>query len=232
MRHPIFSVFATSGSGSIFRPRFRRYARVVPDSSASVLGRFDSEDPFLIEKTLGQGKVLVYTSSLSPEWTDFPIGEMYVPFLYQLARYALQTSVDQQLFTIGEPVRLEGRQGSTWDVRNPAGDIFKVTMDDLGQGYFEATDVPGHYAAAQGTTQRFFSVNVDVAESVLDGRDPEEAHGAVVPPPGNVPVSAELARTIELDDAERQQKFWRYVILLMVLLYVLETVIANRKQKK
>ncbi len=232
MRHPIFSVFATSGSGSIFRPRFRRYARVVPDSSASVLGRYDSEDPFLIEQTLGQGKVIVYTSSLSPEWTDLPVGEMFVPFLYQLARYALQTSNDQQLFTVGDPVRLESAAGTTWDVRNPTGDIFKVTMDEAGEGFFENTDLPGHYVAAQGTTQRFFSVNVDVTESVLEGRDPEEAHGAVVPPPDDVPLTAELARTIEIDDAERQQKFWRYVILCMVLLFVLETVLANRKQKK
>ena len=36
MRHPVFSVFATSGSGSIFQPRFRQYARIIPDSTASM----------------------------------------------------------------------------------------------------------------------------------------------------------------------------------------------------
>ena len=48
MRHPVFSVFASSGSGSIFRPRFRRYARVVPDSTASVT---------MLSQPLAAGKV-------------------------------------------------------------------------------------------------------------------------------------------------------------------------------
>lgn len=231
MRHPIFSIFATSGSGSIFRPRFRQYARISADSSASVLGRFDSEDPFLIEKELGRGKVLVYSSTWSPEWTDFPINEMYIPFVYQLTRYALQTRTDQRMYNVGDLVRLEGPQGTSWDVRGPDDTIFKVEMDSEGNGFFEETELPGHYVAARGNEQRFFSVNVDVAESVLEGRDAAEAYGAVVPPPSDVPVSVEMARTIELDDEERQQKFWRYVILCMVVLYVLETVLANRKRK-
>ena len=104
-------------------------------------------------------------------------------------------------------------------------------MDEEGQGFFAETELPGHYVAGQGNEQRFFSVNVEVSESLLERRDAEEAYGAVVPPPGDVPVSVELARTIELDDEERQQKFWRYVILFMVLLYLVETVIANRKRK-
>lgn len=231
MRHPVFSVFATSGSGSIFRPRFRRYAQITPDSTASILGRYDSEDPFLFEKEIGQGKVLVYTSSFSPAWTDFSINEMYIPFLYQLTKYALETRSDQRQFTVGELVRLEGPANSSWDVRAPGGDIFKVEMDSEGQGFFEETEIPGHYVAARGNEQRYFSVNVDVEESMLEKRDAEEAHGAVVPPPDDVPVSVEMARTIELDDEERQQKFWRYVIILIVLLYLVETTLANKRRK-
>ncbi len=232
MRHPIFSIFATSGSGSIFRPKFRQYARIQPDSSASVLGRFDSEDPFLIESNLGRGKVLVFTSSLSPEWTDFSISEMYIPFLYQLTKYVLQTRTDQRMYDVGEPVRFEGPEASVWDVRAPDDNIYKVEMGDDLQGYFEQTELPGHYIAANGGEQRFFSVNVDVEESALESRDMEEAYGAVVPPPDEVPVSVEEARAVVLDDEERQQKFWRYVILSMILFYLAETVIANRKQKK
>ncbi len=156
---------------------------------------------------------------------------MYVPFLYQLTRYALQTGTDQRLFTVGDLVRLEGNTGATWDVRGPDGSLFKVEMDSEGQGFFEETELPGHYVAARGNEQRYFSVNVDVEESVLESRDAEEAYGAVVPPPGDVANTVELAKTIDLDDEERQQKFWRIVILMILMLFIVETVLANRKRK-
>ena len=231
LKHPVFSVFSETGSGSIFRPRFRQYARISPDSTARVLSRYDTGDPFLIEKEIGKGRVLVYTSTLSPAWTDFPINELYIPFLYQVVKYVLSVnSVDREYF-VGETVRLEARAGSEWDIRAPDNALYKATADENGFGYFRATDQPGHYVAANGGEQLIFSVNIDPRESVLVSRDLEEAYGAVVPPPDNMPVTIEEARLMELDDEERQQKFWRYVILFMVSLYALETFIANRKTK-
>ena len=229
LKHPVFSIFAESGSGAIFRPRFRRFARVQPDSSALILGRYDSGEPFLLEREVGKGRVLVYTSSLSPAWTDFTINEMYIPFLYQLVKYALSTNSIRQEYIVGEPVRLEGRAGEEWDVQAPGDKLFKVPIDESGQGFFRETDIPGHYTAAGSGNQVIFSVNVDPGESVLAIKDPEEAYGAVVPPPDDVPLTVEEARLVELDDEERQQKFWRIVIFLMLLLFALETFIANRK---
>ena len=231
LKHPVFSVFAESGSGAIFRPRFRRFARVQPDSSAIVLGRYDSGEPFLIEKEVGKGRVLLYTSSLSPIWTDFTINEMYIPFLYQLVKYALSANAVKQEYVIGETVRLEGRPGEELDVRAPGDQLFKVVIDESGQGFFRETEVPGHYTAAGAGAQVTFSVNVNPEESFLAAKDAEEAYGAVVPPPDEVPMTVEEARLVELDDEERQQKFWRFVIFLMLLLFVLETIIANRKTR-
>ena len=232
LKHPVFSVFTESGSGAIFRPKFRRYSRIEVDSSATVLGQFDSGDPFLIEKDMGRGRVLVYTSSLSPAWTDFPINEMYIPFLYQLVKYALSANAVKKEYLVGEGVQLEGNPGDEWDVRGPGNTLYKVVVDEAGQGFFRETEQPGHYYAARsGGEQVVFAVNVDPEESYLTSRNAEEAFGAVVPPPDEVPVTVEEARMMEIDDEERQQKFWRYVILLMVLLYATETFVANRIKK-
>ena len=230
LRHPIFSLFAESGSGAIFRPRFRQYARFAADSSALVLGRYDTGDPFLIEKELGKGRLFVFTSSLSPEWTDFTINEMYIPFLYQVVKYALSVDTVRREYLVGDPVRLEGPPGTEWDIRAPGAQLFKVAVEEGGQVFFRQTEWPGHYTAANGNQQVVFSVNVDPKESMLARRDLDEAYGAVVPPPDDVPMTIEEARLVELDDEERQQKFWRYVILLMVFLFALETFIANRKK--
>lgn len=225
-RHPIFEPIAASGS-AILRPTFRRFVRVVPDSGAVVLGKYDTGDPFLIERRLGRGKVLVYTSTFSTQWTDLPINELFVPFVYQLAKYGLSTSETRRQFTVGEVVPLVGAPGAEWDVRTPDGDVFKVTNDSTGTGFFRDAVLPGHYVAAQGSIAFPFSVNVDSRESVLAARDEEEVYASVVAPSDEVAKTLEAAALV-VTDAEKEQKLWRYLIFLVIGLFVLETVLANR----
>ena len=229
LRHPIFELFAASGMGAILRPKFRRYVRVVPDTNAVVVGTYDTEDPFLIERRLGQGKVLVYTSTFSTRWTDFPINELYVPFLYQVARYAVSASEARHQYTVGEVVALKGQPEEEWEVRTPDDKLFKVTLDEAGSGFFRETERPGHYVAAQGRSVLPFSVNVDPRESVLETRDEEEAYVAVAGTSEDVATDPEQAAALVVEDEERKQKLWRYLLLLVIGLFALETVLANRR---
>lgn len=231
LRHPIFELFAASGMGAILRPKFRRYVHVTPDTNAVVIGTYDTEDPFLIERRLGQGKVLVYTSSFSTNWTDFPINELYVPFLYQVAKYANSSAEARRQYTVGDVVAIKGQPGAEWDVRAPGNRVFKVAIDASGTGFFRETDLPGQYTAAQGRNVFPFSVNVDPRESVLDTRDEEEAYVAVAGTSDGVATDPEQATALVVEDEERKQKLWRYVLLLVVGLFALETVLANRKRK-
>ncbi|MGI9174952.1 MAG: BatA domain-containing protein [Rhodothermales bacterium] len=227
LRHPVFSVF--TGAGAILRPTFRRYADVRPDSAATVLGRYDTGDPFLLERRLGQGRVLVYTATFNTDWTDFPIDESYIPFVYQLAAYATRRSETQRQFQVGEVVAVEGRPGETVDVRAPGNRFFKLAIGEGGTGFFRETEVPGQYVAATGRAPFYFSVNVDPAESDLDVRDVNEAYAAVVPPSDSARTSAQAGGGADVANEEAQQKLWRYLVLLVIALFVLETILANRR---
>ena len=232
LRHPIFALFAASGMGAILRPKFRRYVRVVPDTNAVVVGTYDTEDPFLIERRLGQGKVLVYTSTFSTSWTDFPINELYVPFLYQMTRYGVSASEARHQYTVGEVVAINGQPEEQWEVRTPEDKLFKVTIDASGTGFFRETETPGSYIAARGRSIFPFSVNVDPRESVLETRDEEEAYVAVAGTSEDVATDPEQAASLIVEDEERKQKLWRYLILLILGLFAFETVLANRKVKQ
>ncbi len=224
LRHPIFSIFV--GTGAIFRPVFRTYMRLLPDTSAVVLGRYDTEDPFLLERRLGRGEVLVYTATFNADWTDFPVQEMYVPFVYQLVRHALHESDVRYDFRVGDPVPLTGRPGDVWDVQTPDDRLFKVPVEAAGQGFFRETDAPGLYVAALGRRQYHFAVNVDPAESDLAVRDPEEAYAAVVPPSETLPAPP---ASQALEAVEQRQKLWRFLVLLALALFAFETYYAHRQ---
>lgn len=232
LRHPIFNLFQASGTGAIFRPTFREYVRIAPDSSTVVLGSYDSNDPFLLERRMGRGNVLVYTSTFSAAWTDFPVNELYVPFVYQLARYGLGETETQHLYTVGEAVALEGRPGEEWDVQGPGNTLRTVSVGEAGTAFFRETEVPGHYVASNGREQVAFSVNVDVRESDLAMRDANEAYAAVVPPTDPSAADPALAAALEIEAEERNQKLWRYVLLLIIGLFIFETVYANRPFKQ
>ncbi|MEX0820807.1 MAG: VWA domain-containing protein [Rhodothermales bacterium] len=232
VRHPIFEPFRGNGRAAILRPQFRQYARLIPAEGTTVLGRFDSGDVFLAERAVGNGRVVFYASSLNTAWTDLPLDEMYVPFLYQLVRYGVGASARSNTYLVGDPVPLEGRAAETVEIRTPGDHLYRVTLDEQGRGYFRETEVPGHYAAASEAGRTLFSVNVDPQESDLRRRDAEEAYAAVAPPQDDVAVTPEEASAAALETDERSQKLWRVLLIAVLALFMVETYFANRGARK
>ncbi len=222
--HPIFASLSQHSAGSVLRPRFRRYVKVIPDSSANVLATFDTGDPLLIESPLGQGCVLVFTSSLGTRWNDLALSEVYLPLLYEIARYAdPESDIDRMLY-VGDAVAFQGRPEEEVALVNPDGDVFNVTLDSTGAGTFPDTDLPGHYDARLNGDRQPFSVNISPLESDLSARDLEEVYAALATrstEPVLTPAPPEAA--------EQEQKLWKIVLLIMVGLFALETILASRR---
>ncbi|MEZ4697300.1 MAG: VWA domain-containing protein [Rhodothermales bacterium] len=231
-RHPMFSRLAGI-AGGILRPKFRRYVRVTPDSSASVLASFDSGDPWIIERKIGQGSLLVTTSTLGADWTNLPIDELFVPLVYEIAGYAVELQRERMNYTVGEPVVFTGRPGDRWDIRAPNGNVSVVELRDTGsggRGLFAATDLPGHYTANSGTRRFAFAVNVDPAESVLARRDAEQVYASVVPSTADLPEQPRTEAQL-LRDEETDQKLWRFVLLAVIALFLAESILSHRRKR-
>src|SRR5690606_5978614 len=131
-RHPVFAPFAGPGGGAILRPQFRRYVDVEPAEGSLVVGTVDSGAPLLLGRRVGSGSVLVYTSSFGNAWTDLPINEMFVPFVYQLAKHATDDNKRRLMFSVGDVVPLGGSPGGEWVVLTPSGDQHRVSPDSAG----------------------------------------------------------------------------------------------------
>lgn len=203
--------------------------KVIPDSNAVVIGKYNTNDVFLIERAIGKGKILVYTSTLNTEWGDFPVNEIYLPFIYQLVKYSLESSETVNSFFVGEPVALNGMSGDEWEVKTPDDKIIKVNVDETGTGYFRETETPGNYQATYEDEQRYFSVNVETFESELTYKDETEVLSAVTGPKDQVDNAVKLASLTNIVKEEKNQKFWRYILLLIIMLFLFETYYANRK---
>ncbi len=90
-RHPILDVFDGGRQGDLTRVPFRMLMPFTPaegEKNVDVVLWFESKWPALVEKKVGAGKLFIWTTSLNQEWTPFPKDPLYVPFVFELLKYA------------------------------------------------------------------------------------------------------------------------------------------------
>ncbi|HLD50490.1 MAG TPA: BatA and WFA domain-containing protein [bacterium] len=113
---PFLQVFEGGKQGNLQRINFWKFVSLMPLESGGVVSKggggdgktllwFDSKWPALVQKKMGSGTLLVWTSSLNHEWTDFPKNSLYVPFVLELLKSVALPKWGKQLnLKVGEPI--------------------------------------------------------------------------------------------------------------------------------
>jgi len=74
--------------------KFYQAIRVTP-SKSRVLARLNDQTPLVLERQLGEGKVLVFTSTFDNEANDLPLHASWVPFVERSAAYLAGSGAEQ-----------------------------------------------------------------------------------------------------------------------------------------
>ena len=183
-RHPLLQPFLTGrASESLLSATFARYLLLQPtprsQGETTVLLSFESGAPALVERTVGRGRVLLFTSTLDRDWNDLPIQPAFLPLVQQVVRHLSRAPLQK--------AETETLIGQTRDIKLQAGDTrVEVTLPSGKTRLFERlqgrkllsfteTREPGFYrVATAGDTGvlkarpiEHFAVNLDAAESDL-----------------------------------------------------------------
>jgi uncharacterized membrane protein len=76
------------------------------EESAMVLLRFENNDPMLVTKNYGRGKVLQFATAVDDTWSNFPLRPAFVPMMQGLVQWlALSVDVPHNVVT-GETIAL------------------------------------------------------------------------------------------------------------------------------
>ncbi|MFW6061117.1 MAG: hypothetical protein ACODAQ_13130, partial [Phycisphaeraceae bacterium] len=123
-QHPALAGFETGALGDFSGVRFEQHYQLEP-RNADVLMRGGSDTPLLLEKRFGQGRVMLFASSIDRDWTNFPLQPTYVPWLYRIVGHLAQPAVGEANFvrtgdivalpttaTRVEPMRIERPDGT------------------------------------------------------------------------------------------------------------------------
>ena len=241
--HAIFEPFRAPRSGDFSGARFYRYRAVTPAAESRVLARFDDGAPALLERRVGSGRVLMWTSTLDLEWTDLPLKPVFLPFLHRvavsLAGYSQRpawVTVGEVLDTAAERDAARGGGASRQEPRvvlTPSGQ--RVMLDGEGpealelseQGFYEVR--PAGRDAEPSTT---VASNVDLSESDLTPMDPEDIAAAAMGHAGGTAADAGTNTVVTNEEQERSQRLWWYLLFAAALMLGGETLLSNRQSRK
>ena len=96
--HPAFRVFTGQAREGLESMRAWRYMLLKPgakDGGARVLARYDDGATALVEARRGRGRVMLYASTLDPEWSDWTIRTSFLPAMQRIAAW-LAGSLDER----------------------------------------------------------------------------------------------------------------------------------------
>lgn len=231
--HPALEVFGAAGSGDLTSARFFRY-RVLAASSG-VLGRFDDGAVALAERTVGEGRVLAWSSSFDGVWNDLPRQPVFLPFVHQLTRYAAAYRERRASYVVGEAVELEGDEGR--NVTRSAESYVAVTPRSSRVRVGPNADSPallvresGFYevrrAGAPGERPRLVATNIDPRELELASFDPSRISAALAPLGDFDGDTTSTVKTAE--EREREQSAWWYLLAAGMVVLMAEGALAGR----
>ena len=233
--HSVFEPFRAPRSGDFSAARIYGYRAVEADPFAQILARFDGGAPALLERQVGAGRVLLWTSTLDLSWSDLPLKPVFLPFVHQMARqlsaYAeplpwamvgqvLDASFGESTLPLGSAVVLtpSGRQ---------------VPLDEEGADVLELSE-SGFYELRTGESESVAAVvasNVDSAESDLTAMNPQDIVAAATTGVGDGVRSVAEGLPPPPEAQEQSQRLWWYLLCLGIVLLGADTLISNRMSK-
>jgi hypothetical protein len=248
--HPILEPFKDPRNGTLADARYLRYRRLEPAPGDHVLARFDDGGVALVERRVGSGRVIAWTSTLDTDWNSFATRPLYPVVLPLMMSYLSQYSEPQAWYTVGNrldittPVASLVREGNVIEAgttRRPAALVLSPSGEQqtLGEGGVPSIELSeqGFYSVRLqgGDDRRPFSaaVNLDPAESDLTPIAMSELANAAT---GRAAVTAtgESLEKPELtpQDVEKKQSVWWYLMVAGVLALLGEAVLSNRQSRR
>ncbi|HXB70951.1 MAG TPA: BatA and WFA domain-containing protein [Candidatus Acidoferrales bacterium] len=212
------------------------YALNVDPGDARVIVRLGDQTPLLLEKRIGEGRVVLLTSGLDNLTNDFPQRPAFVPFIEQTARYLAGSERQGGARPVDAYLELRNakERGQGVEVTDPEGKRPLTLGEAASAQSFQLTEAGYYQLRLANGRQNLVGVNPDPKESNLDvipgdvlalweGKDRQGKGGQssqAAASPNQTPGPATPPKT--------PQTLWWYVMLLMLACAVAESVLASR----
>jgi hypothetical protein len=205
--------------------QFLATPRITPQSGDRVMASFSDGSPLLLEQTKGEGRLLVFASTLDNATSDFPVHSGFLPFVVATGTYLAGDANDSSSNVVGDAVSLRQsrNQSASADVIGPDGqhefplsDATRImSFNPVREGFYDVHPANGK--------RRLVAVHADRRESNLEKVPAETlilwrntSNGGAVAP-GTTTGSTIVPFSL-----------WRYLLTLVLIAAIVESIFATR----
>jgi hypothetical protein len=194
-----------------------------------VLARFTNGAAALVEARQGDGRLLLFTSTLDRDWNDLPIHPGYLPMMQEAVRHLARRRVEGATgaLLVGGGASLPTLDLRKLEVRGPdgIGAVFEgARIEGRRAVRFTSTDAPGIYrvhgtdrtGATRDRDELAFAVNLDPRGSDLSPA-----------PPAALPASGTGAGTTSRPSSRRVE-LWHAIAAALLGLLLIESLLIQR----
>ncbi len=197
--------------------------------AARIIVRLSDQTPLLLEKRIGEGRVVLLTSGLDNFTNDFPLNPAFVPFIEQIARYLAGSERQGGALPVDAflELRTAKEQGQGVEVTDPEGKRPLTLGEAASAQSFQVTEAGYYQLRLANGRQNEVAVNPDPKESNLDVMSDDvlslwQGNGGQASPQPSAAASAPAPT------GKTPQVLWWYVMLLLLAAAVAESLLASR----
>ena len=139
---------------------------LAPGPADEVLASASNGAPLLLERRIGRGRLLVFTSDLDDDWNDLPVQPLFVGLLAQMGHYLGGQAEFAPVQTVGASIALGRNGGPAGQIIDPSGRTV-LSLADTRRALTVKLDQPGFYQIYTPAGQALVAVNPDLRESDL-----------------------------------------------------------------
>lgn len=198
-----------------------------PHEDDNVLIGLSREVPFLLERDIGLGQLMLLNGGLDNSTTDLPLKPVFVGFLAEAARYLSGEDILRREQVINSTLQLRASGGSSGQVYGPDGDRL-LTLSDTTENRSVQLGQTGFYQVFTPEGERLIAVNHDIRESDISRMDARTIRNWQ-----NSVAAAARSGSVSAADGDTQTAFteieiWRVILILLVIMVLAESLLGNR----
>jgi Aerotolerance regulator N-terminal/von Willebrand factor type A domain len=211
------------------------YASVVDPGHSRVVARLADGTPLLLDKQIGQGHLLLFTSGFDNVTNDLPLHPAFVPFVDQSARYlsSMEQLSGARVVDSFVPLRsvtneASGKtasQGATVEVIGPDGRRPLSLQQEATAQSFKLTHAGFYQIRFANEREALIAVNPDRRESGLE-LIPEDVLRLWSGSAGTDAAATQGAGATE--ERKPAYSLWWWIMLVILIAAVAESVVASR----
>jgi len=107
-QHPVIEIFKGNPDAGLETTHLYEYfqTEILPGPNTRLILNYDTNDPAIVESTLGRGKMMLITTSLDRHWGTWAIWPSFPPMMNELVLYVATGKWGRREALVGQPLEI------------------------------------------------------------------------------------------------------------------------------